>query len=73
MFAIGQGKDYPAIINDHSNVSVYAATFGMSSAQQWPIAVREIQDGECRQLLKADMPVWFMESYVIPLYVGRAE
>lgn len=71
VFVIGLGKDYPAIINDNSDVSVYASTFGMGILQQWPIAVREIQKEKEGQLYKRDMPVLFMENYVIPLYVGR--
>lgn len=70
VFAIGQGKEYPAIINDKSNVAVFAATFGMGLKQQWPIAVREIQGTECRELRKEDMPSFYAENYVIPLYVG---
>ena len=73
VFAIGLGKKYPAIVNDNSNVSVYAATFGMGLKQQWPIAVREMQGTECRELHKAEMPVLYMENYVIPLYVGVRE
>ncbi len=73
VFAIGLGKEYPAIINDHSSVSVFAATFGMGVKQQWPVAVREIQKNEVRQLLKKDMPLWYMESYIIPLYIGNKE
>ncbi len=72
VFAIGLGKDRPCILNDNSNVSVYASTFGMHILQQWPIAVKEIRGEEIREFKKADMPPRFMESYVIPLYVGRA-
>ena len=71
IFALGMDKKYPAVINDNSNVSVYAVTFTMSGGRKWPIAVREIQGDEIRELKKEDMPAWYMESYVIPLYVGR--
>ena len=42
-FVIGHGTSIPAVINDNSSVSVYAATAGMACNQTWPIAVREIQ------------------------------
>lgn len=71
VFAIGLDKPYPAIINDNSNVSVYASTFGMHILQQWPIAVREIKNGETREFKREDMPIRYMQSYTIPLYVGR--
>lgn len=70
IFGIGLGKDYPAIINDNSNVSAYATTFGMHKGQYWPVAVREIQGTDIRHFTRYDMPVWFMESYGIPLYIG---
>lgn len=70
VFALGRDKDYPAIINDNSDVAVYAATFGMGMTQQWPIAVREIQGEKSGELYKKDMPVLYMENYVIPLYIG---
>ena len=73
VFAIGLGKEYPAIINDNSNVAVYAATHGQVLRQLWPIAVREIQGTECRELRKEDMPALYTENYVIPLYVGRCD
>ena len=70
VFVVGLNKEYPAIINDNSNVAVYASTFGMGINQQWPIAVREMQGKECREFQKEDMPTLFSENYVIPLYVG---
>lgn len=72
-FCIGLGKDYPVIINDNSNVSVYASTYGMGMKQYWPIAVKEIHGDEERYFYKEDMPVTFMNNYVIPLYIGRQE
>lgn len=70
VFALGMGKENPAILNDNANVCVYGATFGMSPTQQWPIAVREIHGTVQRELRKEDMPVLYLENYVIPLYVG---
>lgn len=72
VFAIGLNKEYPVILNDNSNVSVFGSTCGMTVRQQWPIAVREICNGELREFKKDDMPIRFMESYTIPLYIGRS-
>ncbi len=72
VFVIGQNKGIPLIINDNSNVSVYAATFSWGERQRFPIAVRENRGSEVRELKEEDMPVRFLDSsYTIPLYVGR--
>lgn len=71
-FAVGMKKMNPAIINDNSNVSVYARTCGLAINQTWPIVVREIRGEETRELYKEDVPVLYPENFVIPLYVGRA-
>ena len=64
-------KPIPAVINNQSNVSVFASTFGMTVEQQWPIAVRETQNGVTRELKQQELPIRYMQSYTIPLYVGR--
>ena len=71
IFTIGLGMEHPAIINNESNVSMFAGTSGMKTWQTWPIAVRETQNGVTKELKRADMPPIFMESYTIPLYIGR--
>ena len=71
IFTIGLGAEHPAIINNESNVCIFAGTSGMKTWQTWPIAVREIQNGETRELKREDMPPIFLESYTIPLYIGR--
>lgn len=71
VFVIGAGKDHPAIINDNSDVSVFASTLAMGRSQNWPIAVREIQKERSGELRQQDMPALFIENYVVPLYVGR--
>ena len=71
VFAIGLGKQYPTIINDNSNVSVYANTFGMGKRQSWPIVVREIQGEEIREWRFENMEIGTMACRVLPLYVGR--
>ena len=71
VFAIGLNKPLPAVINNQSNVSVFASTFGMTVEQQWPIAVRETQNGVTRELKQQELPIRYMQSYTIPLYVGR--
>lgn len=73
VFAIGLDKPIPAIINDNSDVSVYASTAGMTRTQKFPIAVRETQKGETRELLQEQLPIRYMKSYTIPLYVGRRQ
>ncbi len=70
-FCIGLDKEHPIIINDNSNVSVCASTYGMGGRQSWPVAVREIRGEEERCFYKEDMPVTYMNQYVIPLYIGR--
>ena len=71
VFIIGLGKEYPAIVNDNSNVSVYAITFGMNKSQTWPIAIREIQGEQVRELRYEDMESGSIATRIIPLYVGR--
>jgi hypothetical protein len=73
IFTIGLGKEHPAIINNESNVSVFAGTSGMKTWQTWPIAVRETQNGITKELKREDLPPCFMESYTIPLYIGRTK
>ena len=73
VFALGHGKEHPAIINDNANVSVYAVTFGMGRAHTWPITVREIRGKEVRELRFEDLEIGSMMSRIIPLYVGRTE
>lgn len=71
VFAIGLDKPHPAIINENSDVSVFASTAGMTKAQFWPIPVRETQKGETREMSPDKLPIRYMRSYTIPLYVGR--
>ncbi len=72
-FTIGLNKQHPLIINKDSNVSVYGSTFGMHFKQLWPITVRETHKGITKEFKDIDMPVRYMISYAIPLYVGREE
>lgn len=73
VFAIGLNMDKPAIINDNSDVSVFASTAGMTHEQQWPIVVREIRKDEVRELKKDDLPIRYLDSVTIPLYVGKSK
>ena len=70
-FVIGHAKLIPAIINDNSSVSVYASTAGMACNQTWPIAVREIQNGEVKELKENECPVRYLDNYIIPVYIGK--
>lgn len=71
VFTIGLGKEIPAVINDESEVSVFAATAGMTNQQQWPIVVKEIRNGEVKYLKKEDCPIRYLDSITLPLYIGR--
>ncbi len=71
VFVIGLGMQIPAIINDNSEVSAFASTAGMTHEQQWPIVVREIRDGEVREIKKEDLPIRYLDSVTLPLYIGR--
>ncbi|THF83332.1 glycosyl hydrolase family 28-related protein [Cohnella fermenti] len=71
-FCIGLDKPYPLVLNDNSNVSVFASTCLYSPLQRFPLAVREIRQGDVRELRGEDLPIRFMHSYTIPLYVGRS-
>lgn len=70
-FCIGLDHEYPIILNDESEVSVFASTCLYHVKQRFPLAVREIRGGETREFRAADMPIRFMDSYTIPLYIGR--
>ena len=72
VFCLGWNKQYPAIINNNSNVSVFASTYDMGKNQYWPIAVQEIYDHNISYLYGDDLPISHMDSYVIPLYIGRS-
>lgn len=71
VFAIGLGMQHPAIINDNSSVSVFASTAGMTHEQQWPIVVREIRGDEVREIKGEELPTRYLDSRVIPLYIGK--
>ena len=73
VFVIGLGMEHPAVINDESDVSVFAATLGMTHEQTWPIAVREIRNGEVRELKREELPIRYLDSVTIPLYIGRKQ
>ena len=62
---------HPAIINDNSSVSVFASTAGMTHEQQWPIVVREIRGDEVREIKGEELPTRYLDSRVIPLYIGK--
>ncbi|MBE6762172.1 MAG: hypothetical protein E7551_07785 [Ruminococcaceae bacterium] len=68
---IGLGMEYPAIINENSNVSAFVSTLGMTERQHWPIVVSETQNGVTRLLKKEDLPLCYNGSVMIPLYVGE--
>ncbi len=69
----GGRKSCPGFINDNSNVSAFAMVFSMRSAYGFPYAVKEIRGGEERILNDTDCRELFLDSYAIPVYVGRAK
>lgn len=71
VFAIGLNMQHPAIINDNSCVSVFASTAGMTQEQRWPIVVREIRNGETKEIKNTELPVRYLNSVVLPLYIGK--
>ena len=46
---------------------------GETDEPQWPIVVREIRKDEVRELKKDDMPIRYLDSVTIPLYVGKSK
>lgn len=72
-FCIGLNKQIPLIINNESNVSVFGATCLYGDSQRFPIAIREIKNGEVREMYAEQLPIRFMTSYTIPMYIGRCE
>ncbi|WP_168119712.1 glycosyl hydrolase family 28-related protein [Paenibacillus sp. HB172176] len=68
--SIGTNEQWPAIVNEESNVSVIASTNGYQTDHIFPIAVRETRNGEVRELSHRELPLRLMTQYVIPLYAG---
>jgi hypothetical protein len=71
VFNIGHEAEVPLVLNDNSDVSVVAATNGYTPKHSFPLAVREIQNGQTKVLRSSDLPERFAPQYTIPLYVGR--
>lgn len=69
---IGKGKTVPAIVNENSDVSVVAVTNGYSLEQRFPVLVREVRNGEMREILASDLPRRFAAQVFLPLYAGRS-
>jgi hypothetical protein len=67
----GGTKTHPAFINDNSDMSVFSMIFSMRNAYGFPTAVVERQGEEEKVLREDDCPHLFLDSYAIPLYVGR--
>ena len=70
VFVLVSGREHTLVVNENSNVSVYATTFNMGMVGSLPIAVKETQGDETRKLLHEDIPTCAMGSYVLPLYIG---
>ena len=70
VFALVSGRENALIINENSNVSVYASTFNTAMASSLPIAVKETRGGETRTLRHEDIPICALGCYTLPLYIG---
>lgn len=69
--AIGLDKEFPLIVNDNSNTSVFGTTFCMNINQRWPVFVKEVQNGEEKVTRDIDLPFHYINNHFLPLYVGK--
>lgn len=70
VFVLAMGQENTLIVNENSNVSVYASTFNTCAVGSIPTLVKETQGNETRKLRHEDIPMCSMGSYILPLYVG---
>ncbi len=71
--SLGHNKEYPAIVNDNSNVTAIFSTNGYSEQHLFPIAVREIRGDLSCSLEHTRFPVRFVKQYVVPMYAGCSQ
>jgi len=69
--AVGTGSDIAQILNDNSTVAAIFDTTGLYRHSTYPIAVREIRNGETRELHDYELPQRCSPYYAVPLYSGR--
>ncbi len=70
-FCIGLNFPDPVIINDESDCSVFSTTMLYGPQQDFPVAVKEIRNGSTKFIYRNEMPIRFMHSYLVPMYVGK--
>ena len=67
----GSAKEIPLILNDESTVSAIFATVGVADPGTYPVAVKEIRNGEVRIIRDTDLPARGAPWYFCPLYSGK--
>lgn len=69
----GAGSDNPLIANYDSTVSAMFATTGYHDYSTYPVAVKEIRDGETKEIRDKELPSRNEPWYTMPLYSGKKE
>ena len=69
----GGAKEIPLILNDESTVSAVFATVGVADSGTYPVAVKEIRNGEERIIADHQLPTRGWPWYFVPLYSGKGE
>ena len=67
----GSAKDIPLILNDNSTVSAIFDTVGIHIRETYPVAVREIQGDDIREIHDYELPQRNTPWYYLPLYSGK--
>ena len=67
----GAAKDVPMIVNDESTVSAVFATVGVADVLTFPIAVKEVRNGQERVITDKELPARGVPWYFMPLYSGK--
>jgi hypothetical protein len=68
----GAAKEVPMIVNDESTVSAVFATVGVADVLTFPIAVKEVRNGQERVITDKELPARGAPWYFMPLYSGKA-
>lgn len=68
---VGHGSDIALIHNEESTVSAIFTNSGYHHYSDFPVAVREIRNGEERIIRDSECPQRGKPWYFMPLYVGR--
>ena len=68
----GSAKEIPLILNDESTVSAIFATVGVGEPGTYPVAVKEIRNGEEKIIADHQLPTRGWPWYFMPLYSGKA-